>query len=147
MKSTSIKFHLCPPSTPRPAPASLPSQNVIGAISQSFTALRVMENWHFVISHKWFCIIGLLASFHVINDMHGYNQIDTRTDGQANFPLSQATGRSMSHSDRWYITGKKYGIFFISWNILYFVGHVGHFPIWFTFLQANITLGELFHTQ
>ena len=46
-----------------------------------------------------------------------------------------------------YTTGKKYGIFFISAIFLYFVGCVRYIFIWFTFLQADITFGELIHTQ
>ena len=46
-----------------------------------------------------------------------------------------------------YTTGKKYGIFFISAIFFYFMGRIGYFFIWFTFLQADIIFGELIHTQ
>ena len=46
-----------------------------------------------------------------------------------------------------YTTGKKYGIYFISAIFLYFVWCVGYIFIWFTFLQADITFGELIHIQ
>ena len=46
-----------------------------------------------------------------------------------------------------YTTGKKYGIFFHFKDFLYFVGGVRYFLIWLTFLQTDITFGELIHTQ
>ena len=43
-----------------------------------------------------------------------------------------------------YTTGKKYGIFFISANFCIFVGCVRYLFMWFTFLQTDITFGDLF---
>ena len=48
----------------------------------------------------------------------------------------------------WYtLPAKNMEYFSFQWFFLYFVWCVGYIFIWFAFLQADITFGELIHTQ
>ena len=60
--------------------------------------------------------------------------------------LGDNRGAQFTFSREIYTTGKKYGILFISATFCIFVGGVGYFCIWNTFLQQILLLEELIST-